>query len=381
MTSAPALLITRDELLLDDLLRLAAAAGVAPDVAHDITSGLRGWSASSVVLLGEDLAAQVARQHPPRRDQVHVVARGMVGDEVLRSALAVGAVDVVELPAGDAWLVELLTDVVDAADGGRGGRARTIGVVAGSGGAGATTFACALGLVAALSEIAVLVDLDPLGPGVDRVAGLEPGNGVRWDALVSSSGRLGSRSLRAALPVTNGLAVLTWSSGRPVDVDAASVREVLSAAQRGNDVVVLDLPRTVDDTTAEVVTRCHQVLVVTDATVAGVSAAGKVAAVLAQLNDRVGLAVRAGRGAVPSGQVASALGLPLVVEVAHQRRLAEQVDLGLGPVHSRRSSLARAARSALAACPAPPAVGHLPAAAGLSWAGHGSGVTSGPARG
>jgi hypothetical protein len=50
-------------------------------------------------------------------------------------------------------------------------------------------------------------------------------------------------------------------------------------------------------------------------------------------------------------------------------------------VHSRRSSLARAARSALAACPAPPAVGHLPAAAGVSWAGHGSGVTSGRARG
>lgn len=353
MTSAPVLLVTRDDLLLDDLLRLAAAAGVAPDVAHDTTAGLRGWSGASVVLLGADLAAQVAQQHPPRRDRVHVVGHGPVGDGLFRSALAAGAVDVVELPAAEAWLVELLSDAVDAADGGRGGRARTLGVVAGSGGAGATTFACAVASVASVAETAVLVDLDPLGPGVDRVVGLDGSDGVRWDALVSSRGRLGSRSLRAALPVKDRLAVLTWASGSAVRLDAASVREVLSAAQRGNDVVVLDLPRVLDEVTAEVVTRCDQVLVVTEATVAGVTAAGKVASVLRSLSDRVGLVVRGLRGAVPAGQVASALGLPLVVELAHQRRLTEQVDLGLGPVHSPRSSLARAARTALDRCPAP----------------------------
>jgi MinD superfamily P-loop ATPase len=159
------------------------------------------------------------------------------------------------------------------------------------------------------------------------------------------------------------------------------VREVLSAAQRGNDVVVLDLPRAVDDVTAEVVTRCDQVLVVTDPTVAGVSAAGKVASLLAPLNDRVGLAVRRGRGALPADQVASALALPLVVEVAHQHRLAEQVDLGLGPVHSRRSALARAARAALAACPSRAGGALLPAAAvGRVEAGPGSGARTWPAR-
>jgi secretion/DNA translocation related CpaE-like protein len=344
MTSA-ALLITCDEQLLDDLLRLAAAAGVSLDVAHDTTTGLRGWSAASVVLLGADLAARVAEQHPPRRDQVHVVGYGPAGDGLFRSALAAGALDVVELPAADAWLVELLTDAVDAADGGRGGRARTVGVVAGCGGAGATTFACALALVASGAETAALVDLDPLGPGVDRVVGLDTGDGVRWDALVSSRGRLGSRSLRAALPDKDGLAVLTWAPGPPARLDAASVREVLSAAQRGNDLLVVDLPRAADDATAEVVTRCDLVVVVTRPTVAGVSAAGKVTSLLRPLNDRLAVAVRGGPGAIPAPQVADALGLPLVVEIAQQRRLAEQVDLGLGPVHSRRSSLARAARS------------------------------------
>ena len=298
--------------------------------------------------LGANLADRVAEQRPPRRDQVHVVGHGPLHETLFRTALCVGALDVVELPAADDWLVELLTDAVDAADGGRGGRARTIGVVAGSGGAGATTFACALAVTASTQRTAVLVDLDPLGPGVDRMLGLEAGQGIRWDALVSSRGRLGSRALRAALPDKDGLSVLTWEMSAPVRLDAASVREVLSAAQRGNDVVVVDLPRAVDEVAAEVVTRCDQVLVVAESTIPGAAAAGKVTALLRPLNASVGLVVRCGRAAVPAHQVATALGLPLVAEVPHHRRLAEHIDLGLGPVHSRRSSLARAARSTLA---------------------------------
>ncbi|HYO39046.1 MAG TPA: septum site-determining protein Ssd [Nocardioidaceae bacterium] len=347
MTSPPALLITRDDELLEDLLRLSAAAGVSLDVAHDATGGLRGWSSASLVLLGSDLAARVAEQHPPRRDQVHVVGHGPLDDGLFRSAVGAGAVDVVELPAADAWLVELLSDAVDAADGGRGGRARTIGVVAGSGGAGATTLACAAAVVASASQTTLLLDLDPLGPGVDRVVGLDAGAGARWDALVSSRGRLGSRSLRAALPDRSGLAVLTWGAGQAVELDPASVREVLSAAQRGNDFVVVDLPRALDDVTAEVVTRCDVVLVVVEPTVPGVSAAGRVASALRPLNGDLRLAVRSGRGAIPSRRVAEALGLPMLLEVPHQRRLAEHVDLGLGPVPSRRSALAVAVRPAL----------------------------------
>ena len=348
MTSPPVLLITREERLLDELLRLAAAAGASLDVARDTATALRSWSSASVVLVGADLAAGVAEQRPPRREQVHLVCVGPVGDTVFRSALALGVLDVVELPVAESWVVELLSDATDAADGRGGRRGHTVGVVAGSGGAGATTFACALALTSSVRETAVLVDLDPLGPGVGRVVGLEDGSGARWDALVSSRGRLGSRSLRAALPAKDGLAVLTWGAGAPVELGAAAVREVVSAVQRGNDRVVVDLPRAMDDVTTEVLTRCDQVLVVIDPTVAGVASAGRVTEVLRPHTDRVGLVVRRGSAAIASAQVAGALGLPLVAEVAHQRRLAEHVDLGLGPVHARRSSLARAARVTLA---------------------------------
>jgi secretion/DNA translocation related CpaE-like protein len=344
MNAAPVLLITRDDLLLDDLLRLAAAAGAELDVARDTTSALRSWSTAPAVLVGADQADLVALQHPPRRTAVHVVSRGMAGDGLFRAALAVGAQDVVEVAASEAWVVELLTDVMDGAS----RPAWTVGVVPGAGGAGGTTFACALAVTAARREATVLIDLDPLGPGVDRVVGLDDPGGVRWDALLAASGRLGSRSLREALPHLGGLGVLGWGTGSGDPLEPASVREVLSAARRGHEVVVVDLPRVLDEVAVEVVARCDEVLVVSGATVPAVASAAKVAARVRELNDRLGAVVRRGSASLPADQVARALGLPLVAQLGRQRHLPEDIDLGLGPVRSSRSPLARAARSVLA---------------------------------
>lgn len=347
MTSAPPLLVTRDALLLDDLLRLAAAAGVALDAADDGTSAMRGWSSAAVVLVGVDEIENVAEQRPPRRDGVHVVGHGPVEERVFRAALTAGAVNVVELPASEAWLVELLTDVSDDAAGRRSRSVCTLGVISGSGGAGATTFAAALAVVSAERQVSALVDLDPLGPGLDRVVGLDGSDGVRWDALVGTRGRLGSRSLRQALPEKDGLAVLTWDIAAPVELDSASVREVLSAAQRGNGLVVVDLPRALDDVTVEVVTRCDRVLVVVAPTIVGVASAAKVLAGLRTATDRTGLVLRRGGAAVASDQIAATLGAPLLAELPRQRRLPEHLELGLGPVHGQRSALGRTARSTL----------------------------------
>src|SRR5262245_7561087 len=103
------LFVTRDETLLDELLRLAAAAGVTPDFAPDGVGALRGWSAASLVLVGVDVADEVARTLPPRRDGVHVVAWGGVPDDLFRTALALGAENVAELPGSGPWVVESLT--------------------------------------------------------------------------------------------------------------------------------------------------------------------------------------------------------------------------------------------------------------------------------
>ncbi|GAB3790408.1 septum site-determining protein Ssd [Nocardioides ungokensis] len=334
------LFVTRDQTLLDELLRLAAAAGVTPDVARDGAAALRGWAAAPLVLVGADLAGEVSQTVPPRRAGVHVLAWGVVADDLFRTAVALGAESVTELPRSGDWLTERLTDLGDS-DRPHG---LLVGVVGGSGGAGATTFACALGQLAARSGPTVVVDADPLGPGADRVLGLESLDGVRWDALCQTTGRLSARSLREALPRRERLGVLTWYAGATVGLQAFAVREALSAAQRGHDTVVLDLPRTDDPVVEEMVSRCDRVLVLVVPTVAGVASAGRLCARFAD-PSRLRLVVR-GSG-IESEQVARATGVQVAARMADQRGLAEAIDLGLGPVRSRRGPLGRAAADVL----------------------------------
>ena len=134
-TAVMPLVVTGDDLLLDEVLRLAAAAGCTPEVAADASAALRGWVGAPAVLVGSDLAAEVARAVPPRRPGVHVVTAADPPDPGLfPSALALGAESVVALDAAGDWLVEVLTDLVDPGT----ARGLTVGVIGGSGGAGAT---------------------------------------------------------------------------------------------------------------------------------------------------------------------------------------------------------------------------------------------------
>jgi secretion/DNA translocation related CpaE-like protein len=340
------LFITRDQSLLDELLRLAAAAGVTPEVAADGGAALRGWAGAPLVLLGSDLAEELARISPVRRAGVYVVAWGAVPDELFRLALEVGAESVAQLPRSESWLTETLTDLGDL---GQAGEGRTVaglvvGVIGGSGGAGATTFACALGQLAARRGRSVVVDADPLGPGVDRVLGLEDRDGVRWDALCQTTGRLSARSLREALPRREGLGALTWHAGAPGRLQAFAVREVLSAAKRGHDVVVVDLPRTADPVVDEVAARCDRLLVLVVPTVAGVASAVRICA---RHPDPTSVRLVLRGGGIDPQAVARPTGIPVLATMSDQRGLAEAIDLGLGPVRSRRGSLGRAATEVL----------------------------------
>jgi secretion/DNA translocation related CpaE-like protein len=343
----PPLFVTRDETLLDELLRLGAAAGITPEVAPDGITALRSWTAAPLVLVGADVAAEIAELRPVRRPGVHVVAWGRVADELFRTALDVGAENVAELPRSDTWVVEALTDLGDA----RRARGLVLGVMGGSGGAGATTFACALGQVAATSGAAVVVDCDPLGPGVDRVLGLERQDGFRWDALCQTTGRLSARSLREALPRRGSLGVLSWYARTTGSLQAFAAREALSAARRGHDTVVLDLPRSPDAVVDELAARCDRLLVMVVPTVAGVAAAARVCHRFTDL-DGLRLVLR-GNGVAPA-EIATATGVPVLTTMLDQRGVEESIDLGLGPLRSSRSRLGRAAQGVLdAAAEAP----------------------------
>jgi secretion/DNA translocation related CpaE-like protein len=338
MTAVDPVLITDDEALLGGVLRLAAAAGVAVEVLRRPDPGLRSWVAAPAVLVGADQAACLAALGPPRRGGVHVLSLGSAADGLFRAAVDVGAGSVLELPEADDRLVEMLTDVGD----GGGRTAVTVGVVGGSGGVGASVLTAALGLTAARTGTAMLVDLDPLGPGLARLVGLD-GPGVTWADLADSHGRLGARALREALPSRDGVGILGWAGTAAEPPSPVLVREVVGAGQRGHDWVVLDLPRSADPSLAGLVSRCDHVLLVVRAALGGVAAAARLADRLRAEAPDASLVVRARRGSPPAEDIARAVGLPLVGELREQRRLDEHLDLGLGPVHQRRSPLASTA--------------------------------------
>ncbi len=340
----PALLVTADPRLRDEVGRLAAASALRVELLTAGADVLTRWAGARAVLVGPDLLETVADLRPPPRAEVYVLTVG-ADDGVYRHALALGAQGVVELPRAEAWLGDLLADLAE----GRLHHARTVAVVAGSGGAGASVLGAALAQVAARDRTTTVVDLDPAGCGTDRLLGLDERDGLRWGQLADVSGRLSSRALRDALPGDDSLRVLTWDHTAVEDPPpAAAVREVVSAAQRGSDLVVLDLPRDLGRPgVADAARLADLVVVCARSAVLPVVAAGRTAAEVRALGVPVGLVVRTGAGSVDPLDVAEALGLPLVAQVPTRRRTEEHLDLGLGPAAVARAPLARAARQVL----------------------------------
>lgn len=334
------LLLTASVEISDMVGRLAAAAGVRPVVSADPAATLPAWHAAVVVVVGADLVAEVAAVSPPRRPGVHVVGSGPLVDRVFRDAVGLGAETVLELPSAGAWLVDALADVADARAPGR-----VVGVLGGAGGVGATTLSVALAQSGGERGPTLLVDTDHLGPGIDRMLGLEEAPGVHWHDLHQTSGRLGARALRDSVPASGMVGVLGWASGSRRPLAPEPLREVVSAARRGHDLVVLDLPRHGGALMAEAAGRCDQVLVVAPATLVGTAATLQVLDALGDARQQAVLVVRP--GVVTDADVATATGLPLAARLGRERGLAEAVDLGLGPLRSRRGPLARVVRSLL----------------------------------
>lgn len=338
---AEPLLISADPLLVDDVRRLAAAAGARLDVTADVDAAARAWAVAPVVLVGADLLPTVADAAPARRSEVHVVDREEPPESAFRPAVRIGAESVVGLSTGGSWLVELLTDVSDGVE----SAGATIGVVGGSGGVGGSVLAAALAAGAASGGPSLVVDLDPLGAGIDCLLGAEAEDGIRWDALVASTGRLGARSLRDALPQRDGVSVLSFADPRPSEVPAYAVREVISAARRGFAVVVLDVPRHGGELLTEVLSRCDAVVLATTLSVPAVRAASRVREQLPSAVPAV-VVTRGSPAGVSPEDAAALLELPLLHAMADQRGLDEQLSLGAGPIR-RRGPLARAARMCL----------------------------------
>ncbi|GAA4919466.1 septum site-determining protein Ssd [Streptomonospora salina] len=341
--SAPArpLFATEDPRLLDDLLRLAAAAGVEATVAHHAAHAVTEWNRAPAVVVGVDLLPALARLDPPPRR--HVLVAGLSahrhGAEVWEDALRTGAAAVLSLPADEPRLSALLTESAHA----RAEHAPVVAVIGGRGGAGASLLAIALAGAARRANLrSALVDADPLGSGLDTLLGREDAPGDRWGDLVARHGRLNWSALRSRLPEAGGIALVTWGQGPAAEVPPAAMHSVLTCAARGSDIVVADLPRGPDPGADEALRRASTVLLVVPAEVPAVFAAARTAPRLGRSARDVRLVVRESGGDVSAADVARTLDLPTACRVRADRGLLRGLRAGApaAPDDPRSSPLA-----------------------------------------
>jgi secretion/DNA translocation related CpaE-like protein len=338
------LLVTSDPDLLDELLRLCAAAGTEAQVAHDVASARLSWSAPPLVVLGSDLAAPASAAGLPRRAGVVLVGSDQ-DDALWDLAKDIGADGVVSLPHAQSWLVNRLGETTDDAD----GAGLVIAVVGGRGGAGATTLATALALTGVdLGLRCLLVDADPLGGGIDLALGGEQCVGPRWPDLTTAGGRVSGVALLEALPKVHGLSVLSGGRGDALTVPAPAMRSVTAAAARISDLVVIDLPRHVDDAAGEALAAATVTLMIVPAEVRAVAAAGRVAVAVALTARDLRVVVRGPAPAgLPAGVVADSLGLPLAGWLPAEPHLDETFECGQPPGRGAKSPIAALCRELL----------------------------------
>ncbi|MFF5423841.1 MULTISPECIES: septum site-determining protein Ssd [unclassified Streptomyces] len=331
------LIVTEDLELLDDLLRLCAAAGADPEVHHAVPERRADWTDPPLVLIGEDAALRC--RGAVRRPGVVLVGRRPDEPVVWRLAVEIGADSVLRLPEAENVLVDRIADAAE----GVGRQALTVGVVGGRGGAGASTLACGLALAAARTgRRTLLVDADPLGGGLDVLLGGEREEGRRWPDFAASKGRLAGGALEESLPAVRGVRVLSWGRELAAAVTPEAVRSVLAAARRRGGVVVVDLPRGVDEATTEALAQLDLGLLVVPGELRAVAAAHRVASTLRAVVRDLRAVVRGPYAAgLDDHWVAEALRLPLAGELPYDPGVVADQDVGAPPGAEPRGPLAR----------------------------------------
>src|SRR3954447_11472047 len=213
------LVVSSDEQLVDDLLRLLAAAGAEAELATGGPALRRAHRTAPLVLVGADALPSGAVRALPRRAGVVVVAAAELPAADWAAAVELGAERVARLPADEAWLLSRCAAAVRSPV----EHGRLIAVGGSCGGAGASTVATALAVAAGPGSL--LVDGDPGGGGLDLLLGAERVDGLRWPELTELRGRVAGDAPRPALPETDGVHVLAAAR----DQDAPLAPEALVA--------------------------------------------------------------------------------------------------------------------------------------------------------
>jgi secretion/DNA translocation related CpaE-like protein len=341
--------VSRNEELLDDLLRLLAAAGTEPEVATGGPALRRAYREASLVLVGADALSAGALRVLPRRPGVVVVAPDELPATAWAAAVEVGAERVAVLPRDEGWLL------ARAASAARSPveRGRLVAVGGSCGGAGASTVAAAVAQAAAPGV--VLVDVDAWGGGIDLLLGAERADGLRWPDLTGLRGRVAGDALLAALPEVGGVHVLAASRSVPGAVPDEALTAVLDAVRAGGWPAVLDVSRSGEGAaTRSALADADLAVLVVPARLRAATAARLLVESPGSGWSSARLVVRTVSGGLARDDVADVVGRPVLAELTHDRSAVPRGERGEPPVDSPRSPLGRVARRILAELSTPP---------------------------
>lgn len=340
------LVVTDDSDLLDALLDIAARAGVEIEVAPDPAGARPRYAAAPIVLVTLGSASACARAGLPRRPGVVLISRDETPEAPWSAAELLGAEHVALLPAAAPWLADRLAEAR-----GHPGRetGKVVTVIGGRGGAGASVLAAGLAVTAARSGLrALLVDLDPLGGGIDLVLGWEGIDGVRWPALAQTSGPICPSALVEALPCRGDLAALSWDREESGSVPPEALVAALDAGRRDRQVVVADLPRHLDDAAVLALSAADRALLVVPAELRACAAATRMAARIAEYTDALALVVRGpGPGGIRAREISRAVGVPVLGTFRSEPDLARGLERGEPPAGAGAGPLATLCRALL----------------------------------
>jgi len=319
----------------DVILSAVAALALDAEVVSDLERIGQPWRVASTVLVSGDQAAGLAARALPRRDGVFLVGPDPV--ELSRWSAPLSA-RVIQLPEGGAWLGAVLTERSS------GARAPVVTVLGASGGVGASTLAAALAQLAAdRGGGAALVDVDPLGGGIDLLLGAERTDGWRWPRLRGADGQVGD--LRPYLPVVEQVSVVSMARTSTLDLAREPLAAIVGSLRTWHSLVVLDAGRSLGPASREAVRLAGRVLLVVTAGVRGVAAARATVDVFGL--ERVELVLRRRRGGLDPGLVAEAVGLPVVAELPEEPRLVAAAEVGEPPARGWRRRYRSAANRVL----------------------------------
>lgn len=240
--------------------------------------------------------ASVAAGAPPL---LVVTSEQVVTTSAWRSALASGARALLQLPADSEQLLSHLSELSRPRS-----DSTVIGVVAGHGGAGASSFAARLAAAARPDGPVVLVDGDPLGGGLDLLVEHGGAAGVGWSDLEGLGSQDGT-ALREGLPVVDEVALLVAGDGPGPQASALS--RALTALAPGGGTVVVDLSASLVAAAAE---HLDRLLLVTTATDHAVRATARRLDIWPLPAGLVSVVVRR-QGPLHPGDIATDLSLPL----------------------------------------------------------------------